>query len=1137
MAYTNFRFGNFTPAIDDGYSLGTSSLRWSDGYFAHNSLHIVSTAAETVTATDWNLSIIRDGYLSFNQRNDGYAVLTRFGNLGVGTQAPTDRISTDGYVKGIGFKFLDGSTQTSASSGGGGGSITGSGTSGQVTYWSGASSLSGNNNLFWDNTNSRLGVGTTNPTVRFHVDHSQNNGSAAYFVNTNAGNAASMDIYLGDVAGGNYGSDGHLSSGYSTVGLLTAGTHYVRNSSSTSGASLLLFTNGTADQPIIFAQGGFAAADEVFRLGQTEAVINEPGNNYDFRIEGDNSVNLFFVDASADSIILGRTTAAPLAKLTLFDATVSRFTISSDSASQLIFEGGLQGGITTYASRGTVASPSPVLNGDILGEIDFGGQFGSSVGDQTSRQFIRGIATQNWSSGNVGNRIDFGTAANGTTTQLERFTINHDGTIGIGTTNPSHKLQIVGGTLVAGQNALNITATMPTSPTGNRAGVAVSITGAGSGSASQYGMEVDLLPGYSGSAGSYAFAVGNQSTSTATNTPMTLAAGEPSADSNASIVGFTYGNVAAHNIGVSAIGAFGSTSVGLAGFVGSSGFTDNGFRQDSTNYGVFGVVSLNKHGSSTTEKHIGVAGHALNGNINVAGIFSLTNSTPTFVSAALIANNGSQSAPIFIAQDNGTEVFRIADGGNVGIGTTNPTSTLQITGSGSTFTAEGNATFGTSGANSITYNSAAWTIANNTTLTMPNTGSPITFTNSRNGGVDLLALKNSNSGNAANGGVIVYNDSNNYTNVGMFSSGYTTSGLLAANTSFLSAAGGAGGLILGSDSGPVILYQGSPGTNTNSERIRLSTTEIILNNAAQGIDFRVASTVSSNQLFVKASNGLIGINNSSPSGTIHAKSTAPRMWLQGDSTSLAYGSFRGMRSEGSLASPSAVLLGRTLAAFEGAGHDDTDFFLGASFNVDSSQTWSSSAHGSELSFWTIPNGTTSQVLRGVVSHDGYFGLGLYGVATSHPAPNEMLTVGGRAALAFSTTPSTPSSSLVLYSKSDGYAYTMGTDGYERILTDFVATSLSYSSTVNLDLSPSLHGVRTLSLAGDVTFTTTGRGNGNGVTLRIISDGSTRNFTFPAWVFVGGAAPTSIAANKTAVLSLLGFGLNDSDIIASYAVQS
>ena len=47
--------------------------------------------------------------------------------------------------------------------------ITGSGSAGQVGYWNGASSMTGSNNLWWDNTNAKLGIGTNSPTAPLHV--------------------------------------------------------------------------------------------------------------------------------------------------------------------------------------------------------------------------------------------------------------------------------------------------------------------------------------------------------------------------------------------------------------------------------------------------------------------------------------------------------------------------------------------------------------------------------------------------------------------------------------------------------------------------------------------------------------------------------------------------------------------------------------------------------------------------------------------------------------------------------------------------------------------------------------------------------------------------------------------------------
>jgi hypothetical protein len=47
--------------------------------------------------------------------------------------------------------------------------VTGTGSAGQVAYWSSGSAITGESNLFWDATNDRLGIGTATPTERFEV--------------------------------------------------------------------------------------------------------------------------------------------------------------------------------------------------------------------------------------------------------------------------------------------------------------------------------------------------------------------------------------------------------------------------------------------------------------------------------------------------------------------------------------------------------------------------------------------------------------------------------------------------------------------------------------------------------------------------------------------------------------------------------------------------------------------------------------------------------------------------------------------------------------------------------------------------------------------------------------------------------
>jgi hypothetical protein len=53
--------------------------------------------------------------------------------------------------------------------------VTGTGSAGQVAYWSSSSAITGESNLFWDASNDRLGIGTATPATQLNVGH-QNHG-------------------------------------------------------------------------------------------------------------------------------------------------------------------------------------------------------------------------------------------------------------------------------------------------------------------------------------------------------------------------------------------------------------------------------------------------------------------------------------------------------------------------------------------------------------------------------------------------------------------------------------------------------------------------------------------------------------------------------------------------------------------------------------------------------------------------------------------------------------------------------------------------------------------------------------------------------------------------------------------------
>jgi hypothetical protein len=68
--------------------------------------------------------------------------------------------------------YRDNGTSWDLIGGPGTGTVTGTGAAGQVTYWNGASTITGTNNLFYDTANSRLGVNTNTPGNAFDVHSS-----------------------------------------------------------------------------------------------------------------------------------------------------------------------------------------------------------------------------------------------------------------------------------------------------------------------------------------------------------------------------------------------------------------------------------------------------------------------------------------------------------------------------------------------------------------------------------------------------------------------------------------------------------------------------------------------------------------------------------------------------------------------------------------------------------------------------------------------------------------------------------------------------------------------------------------------------------------------------------------------------
>ena len=103
-------------------------------------------------------------------------------------------------------------------------------------------------------------------------------------------------------------------------------------------------------------------------------------------------------------------------------------------------------------------------------------------------------------------------------------------------------------------------------------------------------------------------------------------------------------------------------------------------------------------------------------------------------------------------------------------------------------------------------------------------------------------------------------------------------------------------------------------------------------------------------------------------------------------------------------------------------------------------------------------------------------------------------------------------------------------------TRTVGTSLGTTGTVNLDMS-TLHGtIQAVTLTGNPTFTTSNRAAGREVTLVLAAGGSSRTITWPSWLAVGAALPTSLASGKTLVVTVTFVDSTDAAAVAAAAVQ-
>jgi hypothetical protein len=208
------------------------------------------------------------------------------------------------------------------------------------------------------------------------------------------------------------------------------------------------------------------------------------------------------------------------------------------------------------------------------------------------------------------------------------------------------------GSIVAGDSAVNVTATQPASPVAPQKAIYWNITSAGSASQPNQAVRVDYNAGYTGSSRTDGFFSSNAVAGTgATLIP---ASGGNLFVGNDGGIGSAAANTTGDNVGLAGIAATGNVNVGLLGL-------SQAAKNSATNIGVVG--SAINTGSSPVE---------------VGGWFSLNQTTLPTTSAALIADNASQNLPIALWMANGVTVASVNATGGLTATLTNAATTSAV---------------------------------------------------------------------------------------------------------------------------------------------------------------------------------------------------------------------------------------------------------------------------------------------------------------------------------------------------------------------------------------------------------------------------------------------------------------------------